>query len=416
MMSTTPAGQAAGHSPPDFGGSKFLRYRDLMRVGFREVVRKRRRYIGVVAAIALGTAGLIIVVTMGRDLKKNFNNDLDVLGGATIINAYYEFILMEKPEWFRDSTIKALAEMPGVSTVSNTTMKSNVETTWHDRNYQFAVVGADENYWSIFGFTPAAGRLFGAADVRDGSRVCLLGSELARVIFGGDQEAMGQILSIDGNLYTVIGILGGVRAGDRGRFAFLPISAALARINDITKPTNAYIRCATWDDVDKVADLIPSVVAAHQPDRGLRLNVSWESLKHVKRVYWWVTLFIYMSIGATIVLGGFGIWNIMMAAVTARTREIGLKKAMGAEDADILMQFLFEALSVTVTASILGVILGRAGVEYMGHLIGSSPPEGLFILCLILGLIFAVVLGLGSGLFPSIRASRMQVVDAMRYE
>jgi putative ABC transport system permease protein len=415
-MSTTHAGQAAGCTPPRFGGSKFLRYRDLMRVGFREVVRKRRRYIGVVAAIALGTAGLIIVVTMGRDLKKNFNNDLDVLGGATIINAYYEFILMEKPEWFRDSTIKALAAMPGVSIVSNTTLKSNVETTWHDRNYQFSVVGADENYWGIFGFTPAVGRLFDARDVQEGARVCVLGSELARVIFGGDNEALGNILSIDGNLYTVIGILGGVRAGDRGRFAFLPISAALARVNDITKPANAYIRCSTWDDVEPVADKIPAVVAANQSDRGLRLNVSWESLKHVQRVYWWVTLFIYMSIGATIVLGGFGIWNIMMAAVTARTREIGLKKAMGAEDADILMQFLFEALSVTITASIIGVIVGRAGVEYMGHLIGSSPPEGLFILCLILGLIFAVVLGLGSGLLPSIRASRMQVVDAMRYE
>ncbi|MBF0481052.1 MAG: ABC transporter permease [Desulfovibrionaceae bacterium] len=416
MKATTPAGRGAGFTPPDFGGSRFLRYRDLMRVGFREVVRKRRRYIGVVAAIALGTAGLIIVVTMGRDLKKNFNNDLDILGGATIINAHFEFFPMEKPEWFRDYTIKALSEIPGASVVANTVLQVDVETTWHDRSHKFSILGVDQNYWSIFGFTPALGRLFDASDIRAGARVCVLGAELARLICGTEQEAMGSTLTIDGNLYTVIGILGGVRAGDRGRIAFLPLSTALARINGISKPYNAYIRCSSWDDVDQVAERIPAVVAANQTSQGLVLYVSWEALKHVKRVYWWVTLFIYMSIGATIVLGGFGIWNIMMAAVTARTREIGLKKAMGAEDADILLQFLFEALSVTVTASILGVILGRAGVEYMGMLIGSSPPEGLFLLCLILGLIFAVVLGLGSGLLPSIRASRMQVVDAMRYE
>jgi putative ABC transport system permease protein len=415
-MPKTLSGQGAGVQPPEFGGSRFLRYRDLVRVGFREVIRKRRRYIGVVAAIALGTAGLIVVATMGRDLKKNFNNDLDMLGGATIINAYYEFVLMEKPEWFRDRTIAVLADLPGVARVSNTSFMANVETTWHDRSYQFSIVGADAGYWNVFGFSAAQGRLFDERDIKDGARVCVLGSDLARVIFGGDQEAMGNVLSIDGNLYTVIGILGGVRAGDRGRFAFLPLSTSLARINGITQPSNAYIRCATWDDVDKVAESAPKAIAENQSDRGLRLNVAWEALKHVKRVYWWVTLFIYMSIGATLVLGGFGIWNIMMAAVTARTREIGLKKAMGAEDSDILLQFLFEALSVTVTASILGVLVGRLGVEYMGRLIGSSPPEGLFLLCLVLGLVFAIVLGLGSGLFPSIRASRMQVVDAMRYK
>jgi len=133
-------------------------------------------------------------------------------------------------------------------------------------------------------------------------------------------------------------------------------------------------------------------------------------------MFWWVSLFIYASIGATLVLGGFGIWNIMMAAVTARTREIGLKKAMGAEDSDILYQFLFEALTVTFGSAFLGVLLGRVGIEYMSRMLGSSPPEGLFFLCLMAGLAFAAVLGIGSGLYPSIRASRMQVVDAMRYE
>lgn len=393
-----------------------MRYYDLVRVSVREVVRKRRRYIGVLASIALGMAGFIIIITMGNDLKKNFNNDLDLLGGATIINVMFEQLPLERQEWFRDSTLDALARLPGVTDITKVALKTSALTTWQDRLFGFNLVGCEANYWRVFSFNAAEGRLFDERDVEEGARVCVVGLDLARQMFGSDKDALGKILSIDDNLYTVIGILGGVRAGDRSQFVFLPITTARARVVNISMPYSAYVRCATWDDVAPVAKAIPGVVKANQIDRGLRVNVAWEPLKQVQRIFWWVELFIYCSIAATMILGGFGIWNIMMATVTSRTREIGLKKAMGALDTDILYQFLFEALCVTLSSSVIGVILGRVGIAYMGRMLGSSPPEGLFWFCLLLGLTFAAVLGIGAGLYPSIRASRMQVVDAMRYE
>ncbi len=396
--------------------SAFRRYRDLIRVSVREVVRKRRRYIGVVAAIALSTAGFIVIITMGNDLKKNFNNDLDLLGGATIINPYFEKKSYERLEWFRPRTMEAIAKIPGVLSTTRVTLKTGAVTTWKDRLFGFNLVGVEASYWNVFSFNAAEGRLFDDQDVAEGAKVVVVGTDLARQIFGGDKEAIGQLLSIDDNLYRVVGILGGVRAGDRSQFAFLPITTAKARVVGISDPYSAYVRCATWDDVVPVSKALPQVVAASQEDRGLQINVATEPLEQVKRIFWWVSLFIYSSIVATMILGGFGIWNIMMAAVVSRTREIGLKKAMGALDNDILYQFLFEALCVTTSASLIGILLGRIGVEYMSHLIGANPPEGLFLMCLAGGLAFSIILGVGSGLYPSIRASRMQVVDAMRYE
>jgi putative ABC transport system permease protein len=111
-----------------------------------------------------------------------------------------------------------------------------------------------------------------------------------------------------------------------------------------------------------------------------------------------------------------GIWNIMMAAVRTRTREIGLKKAMGAEDRDILAQFLTEALCLSLVAAVVGVALGRILVELLGLWIGMRPPEELFVTCLAFSLIFAVALGVGAGLYPSLQAARMEVVSATRYE
>ena len=405
----------AGFLPPD-RGTRLLRFADLIRISVREVIRKRRRYIGVMAAIALGTAGFITIVTMGRDLKANFNNDLDLLGGATIIACHFDQQMYDRQEWFRTRTVEAVEQIPGVKDVTKLRLRAGATTTFQEKVYGFNLFGVDANYWSLFSFNPTHGRLFTPEDVAYGLKVCVVGSDLAKTIFGTPEAAIGQQLNLDNNLYKVLGILGGVRAADKTLSVFLPITTAKARISDISDISSVYVRCNTWDDVAPVAAMLPEVINANQTGKGLRVQVGWEPLKQVQRMFWWVSLFIYASIGATLVLGGFGIWNIMMAAVTARTREIGLKKAMGAEDSDILWQFLFEALSVTFTSALLGVSLGWVGIGYLSRMLGSSPPVDLFLLCLAAGLGFAAVLGIGAGLYPSVRASRMQVVDAMRYE
>ena len=181
-------------------------------------------------------------------------------------------------------------------------------------------------------------------------------------------------------------------------------------------PDRLYLRCQTWDDVSQVAAAIPTVIKSNQSPEELHVEVSWEGLKRVKQLAWWIQFLVYLAISATFLLGGVGIWNVMMAAVVTRTREIGLKKAMGAEDKDILAQFLSEALCLSVGAALLGALLGRIMMEILGYMIGSRPPENLFFLGLALGFLFAVILGVGAGLYPSLRASRMEVVTAIRYE
>ena len=393
-----------------------LRYIDLVRVSIQEVVRKRRRYVGVIGSIALGMAGFIVIITMGNDLKKNFNNDLDLLGGATIVKAMFEYSPTEPQEWFRDQTMAAMARIPGVLDTTRVATKGSAVISWHDRSFSCMLFACEANYWTLMSFNAIAGRLFNTQEVAQRDRVCVIGQDLARQVFGGDKEAVGQILTIDDNLYTVVGVLGGLRMGDRTLSVLVPLTTAQARVVGLSNPYSAYARCFTWDDVAPVAAALPGVIKANQSDRDLRIIVAWEPLKQVQRIYWWVEMFIYASVAATLILGGFGIWNIMMSTVTSRTREIGLKKAMGALDSDILYQFLFEALCVTLSASIVGVLIGRAGIECLSYLIGARPPEGLFVTCLFIGLVFAAILGVGAGLYPSIRASRMQVVDAMRYE
>jgi len=386
-----------------------------VRVSISQLLRHRRRYWGVMLAIALGTAGFITIVTMGRDLKKNFTHDLEVLGKATLIKVYFEFRPPFQHQRFNTSTLDAIRRLPGVRTASLVARNPWTYINSQGLQYGFSLLGVDQFFWEVNGMTPQKGKFFNSEAQAGHQRTCVLGPELARTIFGHD-NVVGKKLQIQNDLYQVTGVLNAVGIGDLAHFAFIPLSTAQDRINGITPANRIYVRCRTWEDVYKVAPLIPQVVDASQHVQGLKVEVAWEQLSRVKAVAWWVELFIYSSIAATLILGGVGITTVMLAAVRSRTREIGLKKAMGAEDQAIMAQFLTEAVCLSLGASLVGSVLGLVCVEVTSFMIKSHPGQGLFFLCVILGLLLALGLGVAAGLYPSLRASRMEVVSAIRYE
>ncbi len=391
-----------------------MRFDDLVRVSLRQVVRHRRRYIGVVLAIAIGVAGFISIITMGQDVKKNFNADLAFIGGVTIIRNVLEFRPQDPLNQFQPETVQAIQEIPGVS-VASVVAFDQVEAFWKGQPEIFTVAAVDENFWKMRGLGARTGVLFGPQAVKEHQRLAVLGTRQAERLFG-TMEVAGRTLELDNDIYTVVGVVEGLRDISLDKSIFVPLTTARDRFKHKVVTDRLYVRCLTWDDVPSVAEAIPRVVRAHQSAHNLLVEVSWENLQHVKRVAFWIEFFIYLAFASTLILGGMGIWNIMMAAVRTRTREIGLKKAMGAEDRDILSQFLTEALCLSLVAAIIGVALGRVLVELLGLWIGMRPPEELFFTCLAFSLIFAVALGVFAGLYPSVQAARMEVVSATRYE
>ncbi|MFC1895940.1 ABC transporter permease [Thermodesulfobacteriota bacterium] len=393
-----------------------MKLNDLLRISIRQVLRQRRRNLGVISAIALGTAGLIVIVTMGRDVKESFNKDLEILGGATRIRVSFENEGDSRPRKLHASTVDAIRRLSGVTGVSLLSSKAGYAVaSYRDRQIPMKLVGVDEYFWSVNSFTPLTGRFFGAKEVAAGARVCVLGEELARTIFGHHNVA-GLLVTIEGDFYRVVGVLGGLGISERTRWVFLPFSTARDRIAGMGLSVPVYIRCHSWDDVESVAAAIHQIVGKRRSVEGLRIEVAWEQLRRVRRMAWLLQFFVYLAVAATLILGGVGIWNIMMSGVQSRTREIGLKKSIGAEDGDILAQFLAEALCLSIGAGCIGVILGRGIVEALGRALGTSPPKDVFYLCVGLSFFFSVLLGICAGLWPAIRASRMEVVSAIRHE
>jgi putative ABC transport system permease protein len=392
--------------------------KDLVHISLRQVFRQRKRNLGIILAIALGTAGLISIMTMGDKVKKNLNRDLDLLGGATLIKISFEEEKKpgERIRPFKKETMDELRQLPGVDVVSQATEQVH----WFPLSKSGKIItipaqGVDEWYWSASSLEALDGVLLGAEAVDKRALVCVIGETLAESLFDKG-KAVGNFLRIQNDFYRIIGVVGGLQIADRAKFAFIPISTAQDRGGNIFKSDRLYLRCKTWDDVGPVAKAIPKIVAAHQNPAFLTMEVSWAQLKRLVAIVWWVELFIYLSIGATLTLGGFGIWNGMMTSVTARTREIGLKKAMGAEPSDIMGQFLCEALCLSTSASVFGVLLAYIVVSVTSYFLGSAPGRQIFISYTGISLAFSGFLGLIAGYYPALRASRMDPVTAIRYE
>jgi putative ABC transport system permease protein len=395
-------------------------FRDLMYISLRQVFRHHKLYTGVVFAIMLGTAGLIVLLTMGPEIKKKINGDLDLLGGVTIINAGFTEAPTEQgriasPGFFYGGVVEALRKIPGVAEASLRGTKGAANALIGEHKYNFTVFAVDEYFWTTNGLEVETGQLIGKKEVENREKTVVLGPGLAKRLFPGE-NALGKLISIDLELFRVIGIVGGIGLGDRKDCAFIPFGTAYQRLPGFSLPERINVRCLTWDDVEKVAAQMLPVIGSRQPADRLRIEVGWEAVKRVVSITWWTQFLVYLSLCVTFILAGFGIWNSMMSAVQSRTREIGLKKAIGAEDGDIFLQFISEALFLSVGSALMGIAVGRIAVEILSKFLHINPSQNMLILSMLCSVAFSLIIGLGGGIYPSLRASRMEVVSAIRYE
>ena len=265
-----------------------------------------------------------------------------------------------------------------------------------DHISHFGLIGVDESFWKVHGARAVEGRLFSDEDLDQHRTVCVLGPRTARELFG-HTDVVGRFISVERNVVRVVGVLDQISMPDKVRYIFLPITTATDRLRSISPVNKMYIRCRSWDDVDEVKAAVPGIIEKFQPGEEVEVLLPEEILARVKAIAFGVKIFVQLALASTLLLGGIGIWNIMMMSVRSRTREIGLKKAIGAEDSDILWQFLSESLMLSTSAMLLGFFLGWAGVVISSSVLDDVLPKGLFLLSVTIGFSFSLFLGDNGG-------------------
>lgn len=384
---------------------------------WRLVLRNRRRYKAVIAGIAVGTAGLIIIQTMGDSVETKMGEHLELLGEATVMKAYWVNEDNYHPGQFYQRDVNKLKELPDVTAVAPIVSLPQVDSFFRTTQWSPGLFGIDQEYWQTQTPTLLRGRLIGPSDVVLRKNVCVLGRDVVKYLFG-DKDPVGQTLRVQNLTFEIIGVLGGIQHSDIQRSVFVPITTAQNLFRGLYHIQTIYIRVDNWNKVESVRNQALQILhASHKGyDAGIRVLHYPQRIKKVQSTVYLVKLFVYAALGVTIVLGGLGITSVMLSAVQDRTREIGLRKALGAKEEVIMVQFLTEAILISVIAGSSGVVLGLLSVQLLKGPLGVEVSPVMISMSVLGGLLFTAFLGILSGIYPSIRASRLDSVTAMKFE
>ncbi len=382
--------------------------------------------------VLIGVFSIIVVMTTMRALKANIERELSQLGGQTFAVQKWPAIYFGGPEGFqkfwrrRDiglaqgRIVQEKATLAISVGIEANLWGGQIETRYKKTPPTVQLLGETPGSFPARNWTLAAGRALSETDVENARDVCVLGDGLAKTIFPSGSP-IGERLKINGINYSVAGVLapkGGAVNGEQDKFVVIPITTALnrfGRVRSLTILVQARDAASYDDTVEQVRGILR--VARKVPPRA---DDDFELFSNDSLIAQFNSLTRAVRIGVSVVssialvAAGIGIMNIMLVSVTERTREIGIRRAVGAKKRNIMMQFIVEAVALCEIGGVIGVLVGIGGGNVAAHFL-KVPPVIPFD-WVILGLMICSIVGISFGTYPAWKASNLDPIESLRYE
>ena len=405
----------------------------LLRVAMRALAVNKLRSLLTMLGIIIGVAAVIVMIAVGggaqarveEQIRSLGSNLLLILSGTTTAGGV-RMGFGSNLTISEDDAAAIPRDIP--ETTAAPALRGTAQLIWGNQNWSTVIFGVTPEYIDVRQWELAAGRLFDATDMAGATKVCLVGQTVARQLFGG-ADPIGQVIRVRRVPFTVIGVLESkgqsMMGSDQDDLILMPISTARKRVlgaSNLAKQRSVgtiWVKVAEGYDMKAAEEQVRSLLRQrHRLQPGQDDDFSLRNLEEVaatqeasSRV---LALLLAAVASVSLVVGGIGIMNIMLVSVTERTREIGLRMAVGARTRDILGQFLVEAVTLSLIGGLAGIAIGVAAAvgiaEIAGWRIVLSPES------VILAVAFAFAIGVFFGFYPARKAARLNPVEALRFE
>jgi putative ABC transport system permease protein len=398
----------------------------IIKVALRSLWANRLRSVLAMLGIIIGVSAVIVVLSLVAGARQSVLGRISALGTnllvitpgqrgmGGVVSGVQQNLVLEDAQ--------ALLKIPGVRDVAPV-VRGNVQVKYYNKNARTNLIGTSVTYFPIRAYEVEHGRLFGDAQEDAMARVAVLGPVTAQNLFGGE-DPLNEMIKVNGINFRVIGVL--KAKGDQGWFnpddqVLVPCTTAMKQLLGLDHLQEIDIRAESEEDLDRIQKAASALlrkrhhVMPGNPD-DVSIRNQAQMLDTASTVTGVMTLLAGGIASISLLVGGIGIMNIMLVTVTERTREIGVRKAIGAKDRDILRQFLIEAVLMSGLGGVIGVALG-AGLSKVVGLFASAtfqPVIQAFSVFLAIG--FSAAVGIFFGYYPARRAAKLDPIEALRYE
>ncbi|WP_105326351.1 ABC transporter permease [Acidaminococcus provencensis] len=403
-------------------------FRECVKMALEGMVSNKLRTFLTMLGIIIGVGSVIAMVSLGLGMQEQVKENISSMGSNLLIvmsggrTANGQRIASGSGAKLTYEDAKAIEKnVDGIKYVAPG-VQSSYQLVAGNQNWNTSVQGYTPNIIEIRNYTIADGRMFTEREMSSRDRVCVIGKTVADNLYP-DGNAVGQLVRINKAPFQVIGVMGAKGQSSMGQdqddVVFIPLTTAMQRLMGLTSVRNITIQCENENTINQVqSDVITLLRTRHKirngEDDDFTVRNLAEIIKTAQETTGSITLLLAIVAAISLLVGGIGIMNIMLVSVTERTREIGIRKALGATYKDILLQFLVESMVIGVTGGTTGMILGVIVSSIVAHVIGWKVViSGLAI---VISVLFSVGIGLFFGLYPAKKAALLDPIDALRYE
>ena len=402
-------------------------YKEGFLMAWSSLIANKMRSLLTMLGIIIGVAAVIALVSIGYGVRQQITESISSLG-SNLLMVYPGAPRTPgvRPVAGANKTIKlsdyeAISKMDSVQAASPVAANSYL-TVYMSKNWTTTVNGANADFQYVNNWSMKSGRGITESQIERSERVAVIGATVAKNLFG-DEDPIGKDVRIDKNSFKIVGVLdekgSGAMGNDQDDIIVVPYTTMMERVMGVDYLRMIYIQAKEGQDLDRVQADIENILRVRHgiknPDLDdFNVNNMASIMKTVEENTATMTLFLGAVAAISLLVGGIGIMNIMLVSVTERTREIGVRKALGATYRTIITQFLIEAIVISLVGGAIGIIVGIGASQLIGAVSNIKTVVTTGPILLSFG--FSMTIGLVFGLYPARKAAKLNPIDALHYE